>query len=105
LNYLLGLVHVPKVGWLTDPRWALPAVAATTVWKDLGFNVVVLLAGLQGVPDELVEAARIDGAGPRAVFCHVVIPAISPALFFLAVAATIGVLRSEERRVGEGGGG
>ena len=94
LNYLLGLVHVPKVGWLTDPRWALPAVAATTVWKDLGFNVVVLVGALQGVPDELVEAARIDGAGPRAVFRNVVIPAISPALFFLAVVASIGVLQS-----------
>ena len=69
-------------------------MAATTVWKDLGFNVVVLVGALQGVPDELVEAARIDGAGPRAVFRNVVIPAISPALFFLAVVASIGVLQS-----------
>jgi sn-glycerol 3-phosphate transport system permease protein len=94
LNYFLGLGHLPKVGWLTDPRWALPAVAATTVWKDLGFNVVVLLAALQGVPDELVEAARIDGAGPLGTFRNVVVPAISPALFFVGVVATIGVLQS-----------
>ena len=94
LNYLLGLVHGPKIGWLTDPRWALPAVAATTVWKDLGFNVVVLLAALQGVPDELVEAARIDGAGQWGVFRNVVVPAISPGLFFIGVVATIGVLQS-----------
>ncbi len=94
LNYLLGLVHGPKIGWLTDPRWALPAVAATTVWKDLGFNVVVLLAALQGVPDELMEAARIDGAGPWRIFRSVVVPAISPALFFVGVAGTIGVLQS-----------
>ena len=94
LNYLLSLMHVSKVGWLTDPRWALPAVAATTVWKDLGFNVVVLLAALQGVPEELVEAARIDGAGRWATFRNVVIPAISPALFFVGVVATIGVLQS-----------
>jgi len=94
LNYLLGLIHLPKVGWLTDPRWALMAVAATTVWKDLGFNVVVLLAALQGVPDELTEAARIDGAGRWGVFRNVVIPAISPALFFVGVVATIGVLQS-----------
>ncbi len=94
LDYLLTLVHLPKVGWLTDPRWALPAVAATTVWKDLGFNVVVLLAALQGVPDELVEAARIDGAGQWGVFRSVVVPAISPALFFVGVVSTIGVVQS-----------
>ncbi|HKV44846.1 MAG TPA: sugar ABC transporter permease, partial [bacterium] len=94
LNYGLGLVHLPKEGWLTDPRWALPAVAATTVWKDLGFNVVVLLAALQSVPDELTEAARIDGAGQWGVFRNVVIPAISPALFFVGVVATISVLQS-----------
>ncbi len=94
LNYLLSLVHGPRIGWLTDPHWALLAVAGTTVWKDLGFNVVVLLAALQGVPDELVEAARIDGAGQWAVFRHVVIPAISPALFFVGVVATLGVLQS-----------
>lgn len=94
LNYLLSLVHGPRIGWLTDPRWALPAVAATTVWQSLGFNVVVLLAALQGVADELVEAARIDGAGQWAVFRHVVVPAISPALFFVGVVATLGVLQS-----------
>jgi ABC-type sugar transport system permease subunit len=93
-NYLLSLVHGPQIGWLTDARWALPAVAAVTVWKDLGFNVVVLLAALQGVPDELVEAARIDGAGQWAVFRHVVVPAISPALFFVGVISTLGVLQS-----------
>jgi len=94
LNYLLSLVHGPRIGWLTDPHWALPAVAATTVWQSLGFNVVVLLAALQGVPDELVEAARIDGGGQWAVFLHVVVPAISPALFFVGVVATLGVLQS-----------
>lgn len=94
LDYFLSLVHMRGVGWLTDPRWALPAVAATTVWKDLGFNVVVLLAVLQGVPDELVEAARIDGAGHIGIFRNVVVPAISPALFFVGVVSTIGVLQS-----------
>ncbi len=94
LNYLLSLAHGPRIGWLTDPHWALPAVAATTVWQSLGFNVVVLLAALQGVPDELVEAARIDGSGQWAVFRHVIVPAISPALFFVGVVATLGVLQS-----------
>ncbi|HET7263355.1 MAG TPA: sugar ABC transporter permease [bacterium] len=94
LDYFLSLAHAPAIGWLTDPRWALPAVAAATVWKDLGFNVVVLLAALQGVPEELVEAARIDGAGGWGVFRHVVVPAISPALFFVGVVGTIGVLQS-----------
>ncbi|HLN13580.1 MAG TPA: sugar ABC transporter permease [bacterium] len=93
-NYFLSLMHGPRIGWLIDPRFALPAVAMMTVWKDLGFDVIVLLAALQGVPDELVEAARIDGAGQWAVFRHVVIPAISPALFFVGVIATLGVLQS-----------
>ncbi len=94
LDYLLVLLNLPKVGWLTNPHWALPAVAATTVWKDLGFNVVVLLAALQGVSEELMEAARIDGAGRWAAFRNVVIPGISPALFFVGVVATINVLQS-----------
>jgi ABC-type sugar transport system permease subunit len=94
LNYFLSLIHVSKVGWLTDPRFALAAVAGMTVWKDLGFNVVVLLAALQGVPDELIEAARIDGAGRWAAFRNVIIPAISPALFFVGVVSTINVLQS-----------
>ena len=94
LNYLLSLIHGPRIGWLTDPRWALPAVAATTVWQSLGFDVIVLLAALQGVRDELVEAVRIDGGGRWAVFRHVVIPGISPALFFVGVVATLGVLQS-----------
>jgi len=94
LNYLLSLIHAPRVGWLTDPHWALPAVAAMTVWQSLGFDVAVLLAALQGVSDDLVEAARIDGGGPWAVFRHVIVPGISPALFFVGVVATLGVLQS-----------
>jgi ABC-type sugar transport system permease subunit len=94
LNYLLSLVGGPRIGWLTDPRWALPAVAATTVWQGLGFDVIVLLAALQGVSEDLIEAARIDGAGYVALFRHVIVPAISPALFFVGVVATLGVLQS-----------
>jgi sn-glycerol 3-phosphate transport system permease protein len=94
LNYLLSLVHGPRIGWLTDPGWALPAVAATTVWQGLGFDVAVLLAALQGVSEELTEAARIDGGGAWAVFRHVIVPGISPALFFVGVVATLGVLQS-----------
>ncbi|MBV8084912.1 MAG: sugar ABC transporter permease, partial [Chloroflexi bacterium] len=63
LNYLISFVGAPPVGWLTDPRWALPSLAVFTIWKDLGFNVIVLMGGLQGIPAELHEAASIDGAG------------------------------------------
>lgn len=60
LDYLLTRTHLSTLGWLTDPRRAVPTVAAATAWKDLGCDVVVLLAALPSVPGELVEAARID---------------------------------------------
>lgn len=93
-NYLLGLLGIKPIGWLIDPFWAVPAVAVATVWSYLGFNVIMLLAGLQGVPDELVESARIDGAGPLPVFRHVILPTLSPTLFFLTVVGTIRAFES-----------
>jgi ABC-type sugar transport system permease subunit len=94
LNYLLGLVHLPGPEWLTDPNRAILAVSITTLWLMLGFNVIVLLAGLQGIPEELYESARIDGAVGTRTFRHITVPLLSPSLFFLLVVDTIAVLQA-----------
>jgi len=89
LNYLLGLVGLPPSKWLADPASALPAVMVVSVWRGLGFNMVILLAGLQGVPQELYDAAAIDGAGPVGSFRDVTLPMLSPTIFFVTVLSII----------------
>jgi ABC-type sugar transport system permease subunit len=85
LNYLLGFLGIPNVPWLTDVRTALPAVALVSVWLQLGLNTVILLAGMQGIPEELYESAMIDGASGPAKFRHITLPLLSPTIFFLLV--------------------
>lgn len=82
VNNLLGAVGIPGPAWLFDPRWAMPAVIFTSAWKDTGFVMTILLAGLQGIPRELYEAASIDGANGRRRLLHVTLPLLVPALFF-----------------------
>ncbi|MBP2019963.1 sn-glycerol 3-phosphate transport system permease protein [Symbiobacterium terraclitae] len=89
LNYLLGYVGIGRVHWLTDPRWALPAVGMVSIWLRLGFNFVLMLSALQNVPEELLEAAVVDGAGFWAKTRHITLPMISPTLFFAAVVGVI----------------
>jgi len=85
LNYLLGLLHQKPVPWLVNETTALPAVAATTVWLQTGLNTIVLLAGLQDVPQVLHESARIDGAGPVRAYFGITLPLLTPTLFFLLI--------------------
>ena len=85
LNYLLNLLGIPSVPWLIDVRTALPSVALVTVWLQLGLNTVILLAGMQGIPEELYESALIDGAGGGAQFRNITLPLLSPTIFFLLV--------------------
>lgn len=87
LNYALG--RQGALSPLDDPRWALPAVAGVTVWQNLGLAFILMSAGLQAVPDELVDAARVDGAGTWARFWRVTLPLLSPTLFFATVVGTI----------------
>jgi len=77
------------VNWLQSTTWALPAVIFVGVWKNLGFTMLLMLAGLQGVPAELTEAARIDGANRRQVLRYVTLPSMRPTLLFAAVILTI----------------
>lgn len=94
INGLLSRVGVAPVGWLTDPAWALVSVAVTSVWMQVGYNLLVLAAGLGAVPDDVLEAARLDGATGARLQLNVVMPLISPQLFFLAVTGTIQALQS-----------
>lgn len=91
LNWFLSLLGLPRVAWLTQTTWALPAVALVSIWIGLGFNFVLMLSGLQNVPQELHEAARVDGAGWWHQTRHVTLPLLSPTLFFAAV---VGVIRA-----------
>ncbi len=94
LNYALGFVGVRGPNWLGDPRWALPAVAIATVWKELGFNVIFFLAGLAAVPPELHEAAVLDGATELQRLRHVTLPILSPTLFFVTVVSVVNAFQS-----------
>ena len=91
VNNLLGVVGIQGPAWLFDPRSAMPAVILTSLWKDAGFVMTILLAGLQNVPEELHEAAAIDGATPWQQTWFVTIPLLAPALFF---ALTISLINS-----------
>jgi len=82
-----GVSHVTS--WLTDPNWALLSVSMATVWMNVGLFTIILLAGLQTIPDELYESARVDGAGRWAQFWHVTLPMLSPTLFFASVVGVI----------------
>lgn len=89
VNTLLGAVGLPQPGWWTDPVWALPSVILASAWKDLGFVTVILLAGLQAIPQEYLEAASVDGAGAWRRFRHITLPLLRPTTFFVVVISLI----------------
>ncbi|MFZ5850135.1 MAG: carbohydrate ABC transporter permease [Actinomycetota bacterium] len=93
VNTVLGAVGLPQPGWWTDPRWALPAVILASAWKDLGFVMVIMLAGLQAIPRDLLEAAWVDGANAWQRFWRVVLPLLSPSTFFVVVISLINGLQ------------
>jgi multiple sugar transport system permease protein len=91
-NYYLlktHLIHEPLL-WLADKNLAMPSVVLMTVWTSIGFSMVVYLAGLQAIPEELYEAAEVDGAGAWARLRHITLPMLTPTTFFLAVIGIIG---------------
>jgi multiple sugar transport system permease protein len=90
VNYALGAIGVPAVDWLGDPRFAMPAIILFAVWKNFGYNMIILLAGLQNIPNELYEAARIDGASAFARFRFVTLPMLAPILTIVAILTVAG---------------
>ncbi len=93
MNYLLRSVRLPTSQWLHSPASALWAIIVMMVWQTAGYNMVILLAGLQNIPEELFEAARLDGAGRGAILARITIPLLSPTLLFLIIVASIQAFR------------
>jgi multiple sugar transport system permease protein len=90
LNFVLKALNLPPQQWLTSSRWAMPSVVLVSVWKGMGYNMVIFLAGLQSIPEHLYEAARIDGAGWWTQFRQITLPLLTPTLFFVMVMSVIG---------------
>ena len=85
MNYGLSALGVSPVDWLGDPKWAMPAIVLLTVWKNFGYNMIILLAGLQAIPAEQYEAARLDGAGPLTIFRRITLPALGPMVMLVSI--------------------
>jgi multiple sugar transport system permease protein len=90
LNYALGLVGIPRIDWLGDPHWAMPAIALFAVWKNFGYNMVIFLAALQAIPGDLYEAARIDGASSAQQLRFVTLPSLAPTLLLVSLMTVAG---------------
>lgn len=89
VNWSLGLIGVDGPGWWTSRQWAMPSVILASAWKDLGFVMIILLAGLQSIDETLYEAARIDGAGAWRQLRSITLPMLTPSLFFVVVISLI----------------
>jgi multiple sugar transport system permease protein len=90
INYALGALGLDPVDWLGDPLWAMPAIILLAVWKNFGYNMLIFIAGLQAIPQELYEAAYMDGAGAWRRFRHVTLPMLGPTLLFVVLITMIG---------------
>ncbi len=90
INHVLSLLGINVIPFLVSPFWAMPSVILVGLWKELGYFMVIFLAGLQGIPRSYYEAASIDGANSRDVFFHITIPLISPTTFFALTTSLIG---------------
>jgi multiple sugar transport system permease protein len=89
VNQALRGLGLPAPGWGSDTFWAMPTVIITFSWREIGYFTVIYLAGLQGIPTELKEAARIDGCGPWSVFRHITLPLLLPTTLFVLVLCVI----------------
>jgi multiple sugar transport system permease protein len=93
VNYALSLFGIPAIPWLTRPEWGLISVIIVFSWKTIGYNMVIFLAGLQGVPTQLYEAASLDGANRWRQFWNITLPMLSPTSFFVVVTTLINCLQ------------
>ena len=90
VNWGLASVGIEPVDWLGDPTWAMPTIILFAVWKNFGYNMIIFIAGLQAIPDDLYEAARIDGAGAWAQLRHVTLPLLGPVLLLVGILTMAG---------------
>ena len=93
INYLLSLVSIKGPRWISDPTIALYSLILLAIWGSVGYNMVIFLSGLQGIPSTYYEAASIDGAGPLAKFFRITIPLLSPTIFFATIISLIGAFQ------------
>jgi multiple sugar transport system permease protein len=90
INWALGGIGIAPVDWLGDPHWSMPAIVLFAVWKNFGYNMIIILAGLQTIPEELHEAARIDGASALQRLRHVTLPGLAPVLLVVSILTMAG---------------
>jgi multiple sugar transport system permease protein len=90
VNWGLSSVGIDAIDWLGDPHWAMPTIILFAVWKNFGYNMIIFLAGLQSIPEDLYEAARIDGAGTWKQFRHVTLPMLGPVLLLVSILTMAG---------------
>jgi len=93
VSNLVESVGVKGIDWLGDPNLAMPSIIAVSVWKVIGWNMLIYLAGLQGIPEYLKEAAAIDGAGRWHTFSRITLPLLAPTTFFILVTSLIGAFQ------------
>jgi len=92
-NRGLELLHIPPIDFLGDPHWAMPAIILLSIWKNFGYTMIIFVAALQAIPEELYEAARIDGANAIQQFRHVTLPMLGPTFVFVGIITAIGFLQ------------
>lgn len=90
INQFLQIFGIEAIEWLTSSKVALISVSITTIWMHIGINFIILLGGIQNIPEELIESAQIDGAGYFSRLFRIIIPLLSPVLFFVSMIAVIG---------------
>ena len=90
LNWALGGLGIRPVDWLGDSHWAMFSIILLAVWKNFGYNMLIFVAGLQSIPEELYEAAELDGASPWSRFVHVTLPSLGPTFLFVGVMTMLG---------------
>lgn len=93
LNQLVEAFGGTPVDWLGNPRWAMPAIVVLAVWKNFGYSMIIFVAGLQSIPEDLYEAARIDGASGWQQFRHVTLPMLGPTFLFVGIVTAVGYLQ------------
>jgi multiple sugar transport system permease protein len=90
LNFSLDAIGLPAIDWLGDPRFSMPAIVIFSVWKNFGYNMIIFMAGLQAIPQDIYEAAKIDGASKVQQFFNVTLPGLAPTLFLVGVLTMAG---------------
>ena len=90
VNWGLSSLGIDPIDWLGDPAWAMPTIILFAVWKNFGYNMIIFLAGLQAIPEDLYEAARIDGASGWRQFRHVTLPMLGPVLLLVGILTMAG---------------